>query len=159
MYLQVYQSSKYKEFAQGARKNFISVNARRGDVVDRKGNLLATTRSVVTVGMDPQSIDPAEKWKFKELSELLEIPLSVLEEASARKTKKSNGEQSNIVKVRWVKLKEEVDESTYRKIQFLRVKGVYGNYKHSRIYPNGRLASHMMGFVNKEGVPRWELKD
>lgn len=153
MYLQVYQSSKYKEFAQGARKNFISVNARRGDVVDRKGNLLATTRSVVTVGMDPQSIDPAEKWKFKELSELLEIPLSVLEEASARKTKKSNGEQSNIVKVRWVKLKEEVDESTYRKIQFLRVKGVYGNYKHSRIYPNGRLASHMMGFVNKEGVP------
>ena len=103
--------------------------------------------------MDPQSIDPAEKWKFKELSELLEIPLSVLEEASARKTKKSNGEQSNIVKVRWVKLKEEVDESTYRKIQFLRVKGVYGNYKHSRIYPNGRLASHMMGFVNKEGVP------
>ena len=90
MYLQVYQSSKYKEFAQGARKNFISVNARRGDVVDRKGNLLATTRSVVTVGMDPQSIDPAEKWKFNELSELLEIPLSVLEEASARKTKKSN---------------------------------------------------------------------
>ena len=27
--------------------------ARRGDIVDSKGNLLATTRSVVDVGMDP----------------------------------------------------------------------------------------------------------
>ena len=51
-YLQVHKSDKYREFALGARKNFISVNARRGDIVDKKGNLLASTRSVVTVGLD-----------------------------------------------------------------------------------------------------------
>ena len=152
IYLQVYQSGKYQEFAQGARKNFISVNARRGDVVDRKGNLLATTRSVVTVGMDPHSIDPAEKWKFTELAKLLGLPVSDLEVASNQLTRISRDQDSRVVKVRWVKLKEEVDESTYRKIQFLRVKGVYGNYKHSRTYPNRSLASHIMGFVNKEGV-------
>ena len=51
-----------------------------------------------------------------------------------------------------MKLKEEVDEGTYRKIQELRIKGVYGNFKHSRLYPNRNLASHVLGFVNKEDV-------
>ena len=62
-YLQVYKAEKYTEFALGARKNFISVEARRGDIVDKKGNLLASTRSVVTVGMDPHSIDEEDEWK------------------------------------------------------------------------------------------------
>lgn len=150
-YLQVHKSDKYREFALGARKNFISVNARRGDIVDKKGNLLASTRSVVTVGLDPHSLDEEEKWKYPDLAKLLEIPLEEIVQASAKKIRVS-GADEEISKVRWVKLKDEVDEGTYRKIQFLRVKGVYGNYKHSRIYPNRNLASHIIGFVNKEGV-------
>ena len=50
-----------------------------------------------------------------------------------------------------MKLKAEVDEGTYRKIQELRIKGVYGNFKHSRLYPNRKLASHILS-VNKEDV-------
>jgi len=48
-------------------------------------------------------------------------------------------------------LKEDVDEATYRRIQDLKIDGVYGNYKHSRLYPNEALASHVLGYVNKEG--------
>jgi cell division protein FtsI (penicillin-binding protein 3)/stage V sporulation protein D (sporulation-specific penicillin-binding protein) len=149
----VYKSDKYSQFALGARKNFISINARRGDVVDKKGNLLATTRSVVTVGLDPHSVEDGEEWKYRELAKLLGIPLGDIEEAASRKIRTSGLQGEKITKVRWVKLKDEVDEGTYRKIQYLRVKGVYGNYKHSRIYPNRNLASHILGFVNKEGVP------
>jgi len=152
-YLQVYKADKYSQFALGARKNFISINARRGDVVDKKGNLLATTRSVVTVGLDPHSVEDGEEWKYRELAKLLGIPLEGIEEAASRKIRTSGAQGEKITKVRWVKLKDEVDEGTYRKIQYLRVKGVYGNYKHSRIYPNRNLASHILGFVNKEGVP------
>ena len=151
-FLQVLKSEKYTEFAQGARKNFISVESRRGDIVDKKGNLLATTRSVVTVGMDPYTIDEEEDWKYPDLAKLLDIPVEKINRAAALKIRTSKEGGSKISKVRWVKLKDEVDEATYRKIQFLRVKGVYGNFKHSRIYPNRNLASHLLGFVNKEGI-------
>ena len=40
----------------------------------------------------------------------------------------------------------------YREIRKLEIKGVYGNFKHSRLYPNRNLASHLLGFVNKEGI-------
>ena len=151
-FLQVLKSEKYTEFAQGARKNFISVESRRGDIVDKKGNLLATTRSVVTVGIDPYTIDEEEDWKYPDLAKLLDIPVEKINRAAALKIRTSKEGGSKISKVRWVKLKDEVDEATYRKIQFLRVKGVYGNFKHSRIYPNRNLASHLLGFVNKEGI-------
>ena len=55
--LQYIDAQKYKEVALGVRQNFITTPARRGDVVDRKGNLLATTRSVVELGLDPHSIE------------------------------------------------------------------------------------------------------
>jgi len=152
-YLQVYKSDKYSQFALGARKNFISIDARRGDIVDKKGNLLASTRSVVTVGLDPHSVEDGEEWKYPELAKLLGVPLEDIEKATSRKIRTSGDQGEKITKVRWVKLKDEVDEGTYRKIQYLRVKGVYGNFKHSRIYPNRNLASHILGFVNKEGVP------
>ena len=59
-----------------------------------------------------------------------------------------------------MKLKEEVDEGTYAKIQALEIKGVYGNFKHSRgLYPNRTLASHLVGYVNKKVCPQWELSD
>ena len=151
-YLQIYNSDKYSQFANGARKNFISIDARRGDIVDKKGNLLASTRSVVTVGLDPHSVSADESWKYPELAKLLGIPLEEIESAVSKKIRTSGERDEKVTKVRWVKLKDEVDEGTYRKIQFLRVKGVYGNFKHSRIYPNRNLASHILGFINKEGV-------
>ena len=151
-YLQIYNSDKYSQFANGARKNFISIDARRGDIVDKKGNLLASTRSVVTVGLDPHSVSADESWKYPELAKLLGIPLEEIEGAVSKKIRTSGERDEKVTKVRWVKLKDEVDEGTYRKIQFLRVKGVYGNFKHSRIYPNRNLASHILGFINKEGV-------
>ena len=37
LHLQVWQSEKYSKLAASARQNFIKEEARRGDIVDRKG--------------------------------------------------------------------------------------------------------------------------
>ena len=150
-HLQVVNSEKYESFALNARKNFIPISARRGDLVDRKGNLLATTRSVVVVGMDPQSIDEQDRLKFDELAKLLQIPLERISAAADKKIGPIGAGSESVRLVRWVKLKEEVEESEYRKIKKLGIKGVYGNYQHSRLYPNQSLASHILGYVNEEG--------
>jgi cell division protein FtsI (penicillin-binding protein 3)/stage V sporulation protein D (sporulation-specific penicillin-binding protein) len=152
IWLQVIEADRFSTVAEVARKNFTTIKARRGDIVDAKGNLLATTRSVVEVGVDPHSVVDDDELKWKTLSSYLGIPEEEILKAVNKKTRPSLSDPKVSRDVRWVKLKEEVDEGTYRKIQELRIKGVYGNFKHSRLYPNRNLASHVLGFVNKEDV-------
>ena len=151
VWLQVLESERFTDVAENARKNFSTIKARRGDIVDSKGNLLATTRSVVEVGLDPHSLLEEDRLKWDTLAGYLGLPEGKIQEAASQKTRPSSNPQV-LRDIRWVKLKEEVDEGTYRKIQELRIKGVYGNFKHSRLYPNRNLASHVLGFVNKEDV-------
>ena len=92
------------------------------------------------------------------LGRIFGVPREEIEKAAALKVRTSS-DPSVVRDVRWVKLKAEVDEGTYRKIQELRIKGVYGNFKHSRLYPNRKLASHILGFVNKEDVAAMEWSD
>ena len=151
IWLQVWNADRYKEIALNARKQIVAIEARRGDIVDSKGNLLATTRSVVEVGLDPHVVEDVDRLKWNALSGYLGVDVGVIEEAWNRKfiVDKSG---RKVRDVRWVRLKEEIDEGTYRKIKELRVKGLYGNFKHSRLYPNKKLASHLLGYVNKEGT-------
>jgi len=152
VYLQVYKSDDYTELANQARKNFIEIKARRGDIVDSKGNLLATTRSVVEVGIDPHSVEEEDWLKFDQLALLLGVNPGEIQQAAQKLIRRSGPDGQEFKKVRWVKLKDEVEEDVYREIRKLEIKGVYGNFKHSRLYPNKNLASHLLGFVNKEGI-------
>jgi cell division protein FtsI (penicillin-binding protein 3)/stage V sporulation protein D (sporulation-specific penicillin-binding protein) len=152
IWLQVWNADKYAEIASNARKKFQVIKARRGDVVDSKGNLLATTRSVVDVGLDPHVLVEEDKLKWDTLCAYLDLTSTELQ--AAANLKRVFDEDGNFVRdKRWVKLREDVDEGTHRKIQELKIKGIYGNYKHSRLYPNKKLASHLLGYVNKEGTP------
>ena len=151
VWLQVWNAEKFSSIASDARKQFSTIQARRGDIVDTKGNLLATTRSVVDIGIDPHVVNEEDQIKWGELANYLGITEVDIETACNKKRTIDEG-GNPLRDIRWVKLKEEVDEGTYRKIKELRIKGVYGNFKHSRLYPNKNLASHILGFVNKEGT-------
>jgi cell division protein FtsI/penicillin-binding protein 2 len=152
VYLQVFKADDYTVLANQARKNFIEIKARRGDIVDSKGNLLATTRSIVEVGIDPHSVDEKDWAKFDRLAVLLGVNPVEIHSAAKNLIRRSGTDGKEFKKVRWVKLKDEVEEDVYREIRKLEIKGVYGNFKHSRLYPNRKLASHLLGFVNKEGI-------
>ena len=149
LHLQVWQSDKYSELAANARKNFIQERARRGDIVDRKGSLLATTKSVVVVGVDPHAFNENDQGKLKQLAQLLKLDYQTVYESVTKKFT-TKGEQK-LSPVRWVKLQEGIDESTYKQVKQLHAGGVYGNYQHSRFYPNQQLGAHVLGYVNKEG--------
>ena len=80
VYLQVVKGDALRGSAQDARQNFSVILARRGDIVDTKGNLLATTRSLVDVGVDPQEVRDEDLPKVSKLAELLEVSeVSVLQ--------------------------------------------------------------------------------
>jgi cell division protein FtsI/penicillin-binding protein 2 len=70
-----------------ARRQLIADYARRGDIVDDHGALLATSRSVVVLGVDPQFVRSEDRGKWPELASMIGIPLHELERICTTKTR------------------------------------------------------------------------
>ncbi|MBO45683.1 MAG: peptidoglycan glycosyltransferase [Planctomycetes bacterium] len=151
-YLQVWERPNLLEIVQGNRSNFSTLQAKRGNIVDEKGNLLATTKSVVEIGVDPQCVDPEQFDSIPKLATLLNIKESKARLAFETKTRPGTRYDNEVLPVRWTKLVDSVDEEIYQEVLELGISGVYGTRKHSRRYPCDRLGSHVLGFVNREGV-------
>ncbi len=150
-YLHIWEHEDLLERVEGNRKMTKVVQARRGNILDRRGNLLATTYSTVDIGVDPSSMENEDRDKLPQLAMLLGKPLTDIERAFDTKTgKRRSGE---VYFVRWVPLSKDVDQRMADAVMALGIKGVYGNSKYSRTYPGGGLAAHVIGYVNKEGVP------
>lgn len=154
-YLHVWESEALQKIVERNRKRLEIRSARRGNIVDKRGDILATTQPVMVVGVDPEATDPnesADKWV--QLAGLLNIPLEEINKSiipGKRRLKTKHGWE--IKKIRWRKLAEGINEAQYEKIRSLGIRGVYGNRQYERVYPHKTLASHLIGFVNKEGTP------
>lgn len=75
-YLHVWESEALQKIVERNRKRLEIRSARRGNIVDKRGDILATTQPVMVVGVDPEATDPnesADKWV--QLARLLNIPL------------------------------------------------------------------------------------
>lgn len=195
------------------RRQVIVEKARRGDILDANNAILATSHSLLVVGVDPSAVRKADdklrakdEAKWPQLAELLGIPLSQLEKtftirfresAPADKTTPAttataaspttataglvfnfnlpsatpapavpaNAEDDDGVdldpnvdangrrEIHWAKLAEDVSESTYAEIEKLNIQGVTRDRVYRRSYPHRQLASHLLGFVNRDEQP------
>ena len=152
-YLHVWQHDKLLKHVQNNRKMVQVVKARRGDIVDSKGNLLATMHTRIDLGVDPQVVCEEERGRLADLAELIDQPLAKIEQAFDTKIRKSSEHSKAVNLIRWASLAKDLDEETYEAVRQLKIKGVYGNRKYSRTYPGGQLAAHVLGYVNHEEVP------
>jgi cell division protein FtsI (penicillin-binding protein 3)/stage V sporulation protein D (sporulation-specific penicillin-binding protein) len=136
-----------------ARRQIIVETARRGDILDTRGDTLATSRSLIVLGVDPQALRKEDESKWPQLAKLLNMPLADLERVFNAKSRPAAADDKSDDDrlIRWAKLSESVEESTYDQITKLEVKGVYGNRTFRRAYPHNALAAHIIGYVNKEG--------
>jgi len=136
-----------------ARRQIIVETARRGDILDTRGDTLATSRSLIVLGVDPQALRKEDESKWPQLAKLLNMPLADLERVFNAKSRPAAADDKadDDRLIRWAKLSESVEESTYDQITKLEVKGVYGNRTFRRAYPHNALAAHIIGYVNKEG--------
>jgi len=152
-YLHVWEQEQLLEHVANNRKMVKVVEARRGNIVDSRGNLLATTRTAYDIGVDPQAFREEDRGQLIELAEVLGKPLKDLEYSVSTKTRKGTGHAKEVRLIRWSALAKDVDEATHDAVNALGISGVYGNSKYSRTYPAGKLAAHVLGFVNKEETP------
>ena len=129
LFLHVIDRDQLVRYIDKARRQVIEEKARRGDILDARGNVLATSHTLVVVGVDPQMLRKEDEAKWPELAALLELPLAQLKTTLSTKTRPTQADDdtsSEEADIRWAKLSDDVTENTYEKITALGVKGVYG---------------------------------
>lgn len=146
VYLHIFDREELQAHVEDMRQLTVSESGRRGDILDSRGNRLATTRPRVRLGVDPQVFDPTRSDALRQLAS--ELGLNGPE--TVRKVLALQADPDR--KARWMKLAE-IDPETYELVRQRGIEGVYGNIYYERFYPAGSYAAQVIGFVNREGDP------
>lgn len=87
VFLHVVGRDRFLDGIDRARRQIIVEKARRGDILDAHGSILATSRSLIVLGVDPQSLRPEDEKKWPQLASLLGLPLAELTRIFNTKTR------------------------------------------------------------------------
>lgn len=105
----------------------------RGIIYDRRGMELAISQDSATIGIQPEHVkDPA--FTASVISQYVGMPSEKIESQIRGKS-------------RYFLLKRELDKTIAKKITQMALPGVRTEYEFHRVYPNGTLASNLLGFV------------
>lgn len=138
------------EAAQARRMQQVML-ARRGEIRDAQDNLLAVSDDVWDVGVDPEALTKKDLLRSTEVAMILKIsPVAVNLAFNKTKRVDADGEEQS---VRWEVLARDCDEATEKRIRALGIKALVTEHKFKRRYPKGQLAAHVIGYVNKQGMP------
>lgn len=113
-----------------------SIPAYRGQIQDRHGYPLAISAPVSSVWANPQEFDAAPG-QIRQLAQMLEMPLSRLQV----RLKGTEGQ-------RFVYLRRRMDPQLALQIDDLQLPGIYLEKEYRRYYPDGEVASHLLGFTD-----------
>ena len=147
--LQILGHEKYESMALHQQLRQTEVKAPRGRITDRNGNLLAVSADVYTVFLSPAET-ARNQANPKETPEFIASGLAeILDEDYQRILEKARDTKS------WYKtVATKVDEATARKVRAFKaehkLQGIKLESDTRRVYPNGSLACHVLGFVGAE---------
>jgi cell division protein FtsI (penicillin-binding protein 3) len=136
-WVQVWGNDFYIKQGEVRFARTLELPANRGRILDRNGQLLASSVPVPSIWAMPEEVE-RDPVKLAQLAKLLEMPLPEL-------TKRLRDDEKSFV---W--LRREVDESAARQIAALDLKGIYQRKEYRRQYPEGEAAAHIVGFTNVE---------
>ncbi|MGH2827898.1 MAG: peptidoglycan D,D-transpeptidase FtsI family protein [Actinomycetota bacterium] len=138
--LQVVESDEFSQIAARQRQTAIEFPARRGMVLDRDAQTMAISVDLQVIYSDPTLIDDPRS-VARAIAPVLEVkPRSLLGSLIGT----SPDDQFEYVA-------RQVDPADAKKIANLELPGIFFEAEPKRSYPNGRLASHLVGFVNVDG--------
>jgi len=138
-YLQILKGEFYGALALGQQNPLEENNSSRGSIFFSDGStILAQTVAVPMIFISPNKIPAGEKEKtLQQLSNIL------------GNLGNTEGEET---------IKKDISREQYKILKQKNFPGVYVNEVFDRVYPNQRLASHLVGFVNSEGSGQYGLE-
>ncbi|MEK9802515.1 MAG: penicillin-binding protein 2 [Curvibacter sp.] len=136
-YIQVISNDFFQKQGQVRFARTLELPANRGRVLDRNGQILATSVLAPSIWAIPEDVERDPR-RLQRLARLLEMPLADL-------NRKLEDEDKTFV---W--LKRQVDEGVAKQIVELGLKGIYQRKEYKRQYPEGEVAAHLVGFTSIE---------
>ncbi len=134
---QVIEHHRFIAWAEAEHKDEIVIPARRGDIRDSSGHLLATDLIEYDISASPKIISDPDA-----VAERLQEYLDMSQSDLATKLR------SNQL---WVPLKKGLPQADGEAILKMDIIGIQVEPQSRRVYPEGEMAAHLLGFVNSNG--------
>ena len=152
-YLQVLSGDRYLAEAQGNRVRDVTIQAPRGEIVDRDGNVLVGNRTALALQLrkDELPTDSGERAQvLKRVSEVTGMSLEQIRKEIEKQTKALPGNP--------VTLQRDVPESVVFFVRENQAKfqGVSVDRVYVRQYPRGTTAAHLLGYVKEVSAEQLE---
>ncbi|HEX5723525.1 MAG TPA: penicillin-binding protein 2 [Acidimicrobiia bacterium] len=136
--VQVLNATQLAEAGVGQRQTEEVLLPQRGNIFDRNGDPMAMTVDSRSIYLSPAEItEPL--YVAQQVGGLLGVPSEALLDSIG------SGEQ-------FVYVKRQVELNQAEEVLSLNLAGVHGHEEPKRVYPTGSVASHVVGFVNIDGV-------
>jgi cell division protein FtsI (penicillin-binding protein 3) len=116
-----------------------AVSGARPDLLDRNGEILATDIKTMSVFAEPNRIIDKD--------EAVELITAVLPDVDAKELRERLGSRKGFV---WVK--RQITPKEQAEIFHLGLPGVGFLPENKRVYPNGPIGAHVLGYVDKDNV-------
>ena len=137
--LQVRQHDYFTQRAQRQQLKIIPQSARRGLIVDRRGQILAASVRRPSVRLDPVLIEDTER-AARKLGSALSLDADQLhDQIVARKNK------------RFLWVKRFITDQQLERVNQIDLPGLVIEYEYERQYPMGSLAAHVLGYTDIDG--------
>ena len=123
------------------------VDAHRGTITDRRGELLAVSTPVESIWVDPGDVAPLDP-KLPELASLLDLNANALRLRLDANKKRD-----------FLYLRRHVNLDLSARVRALHIRGVGFKREYKRYYPGGEIIAHVVGLTNIDdhGVDGVEL--
>jgi cell division protein FtsI (penicillin-binding protein 3) len=136
-WVQVWTTRFYQNQGELRFVRTIELPAMRGRILDRNGNILASSIPAKTIWADPTQVESSDD-KVRRLAELLGLDAADLQ-------RRLDSDRQ------FVYLKRQVDLDVARQVKALGIKGIYESPSYKRYYPEGAAAAQLIGFANIDG--------
>jgi cell division protein FtsI (penicillin-binding protein 3) len=149
--LQIFEHASFAQLAAQRQQVRRDIHAPRGVIYDSHMDELATSVTISTAIATPRKI-PNIPDVARQLAAILKLDPQELQDLQNRMTDPAH--QS------YIRIKSGIDAQAESQIEKLGIKGIYVVEESMRVYPNRELASHVLGFVNRneDGGAGIELK-
>lgn len=137
-YLQLWPDGRLKALQKRQFETVVTLNPRRGDVLDRNGHELAVSVTTYSLFADPKLIEEPRKVAKLLAHVLKSAPAPIAEKLRAKKR-------------RFVWIERQLSKDVRDQINEMKIHGLGFIEESQRIYPNDRLLSHVLGFVGEDG--------
>lgn len=138
IYLQGLNKDFLQQQGQSRYSRVVELNAQRGKITDRHGEVLAISAPVKSVWADPQKVSATPE-QVQALARLIEMDEDTVRSRIFDQNK------------RFVYLRRQLPPEMAAGIARLNIAGVYLKREFYRYYPTGEVAAHILGFTNIDG--------